>query len=98
MPKYIITERAGRFVAATTNTGIGTMLELTERAAAHELRLGTLIPASGPSTAATPAAPAVEPAAAPEAPSEPVVAQEQAKDLPQEIVQPKPRRKKAKAE
>ena len=42
MPRYAITERAGPFVAAHRNTGVGTVLELTERQAEHELRLGTL--------------------------------------------------------
>ena len=44
MPRYAITERAGPFVAAHRNTGVGTVLELTERQAEHELRLGTLVP------------------------------------------------------
>jgi hypothetical protein len=48
MPLYVITEQAGRFVAGHTNTGAGTTLELTERAAAHEVRLGTLVSASAP--------------------------------------------------
>jgi hypothetical protein len=43
MPCYAITERAGPFVAAHRNTGVGTVLELTERQAEHELRLGTLV-------------------------------------------------------
>ena len=43
MPRYAITERAGPFVAAHRNTGVGTVLELTERQAEHELRLGTLV-------------------------------------------------------
>ena len=43
MPRYAITERAGPFVAAHRNTGVGTVLDLTERQAEHELRLGTLI-------------------------------------------------------
>lgn len=42
MPRYAITERAGRFVAGHTNTGVGTVLTLTEKQAEHELRLGTL--------------------------------------------------------
>jgi hypothetical protein len=44
MPRYAITERAGRFVAGQTNTGVGTVLTLTEKQAEHELRLGTLRP------------------------------------------------------
>lgn len=42
MPRYAITERAGPFVAGIRNTGVGTVLDLTERQAEHELRLGTL--------------------------------------------------------
>ena len=43
MPRYAITERAGPFVAAHRNTGVGSVLELTARQAGHELRLGTLV-------------------------------------------------------
>jgi hypothetical protein len=42
MPRYAITEKAGRFVAGQTNTGVGAVLTLTEKQAEHELRLGTL--------------------------------------------------------
>lgn len=42
MKRYAITEKAGRFVAGQTNTGVGTVLTLTDKQAAHELRLGTL--------------------------------------------------------
>ena len=42
MPRYAITEKAGPFVAAHRNTGVGTVLHLSERQAEHELRLGTL--------------------------------------------------------
>ena len=42
MPRYAITEKAGSFVASYRNSGVGTVLELTERQAEHELRLGTL--------------------------------------------------------
>jgi hypothetical protein len=48
MPRYAITERAGPFVAAHRNTGVGTVLELTDRQAEHELRLGTLIALTEP--------------------------------------------------
>ena len=44
MPRYAITETAGRFVAGTNNTGVGTVLTLTEKQAEHEVRLGTLRP------------------------------------------------------
>ena len=43
MPNYIITQKAGPYVAGLRNTGVGTRLSLSERAAEHELRLGTLI-------------------------------------------------------
>ena len=43
MPRYAITERAGPFVAGIRNTGVGTVLDLTERQAEHELRLGALV-------------------------------------------------------
>jgi len=42
MPRYAVTETAGRFVAGQTNTGVGTVLELTEKQAEHEVRLGSL--------------------------------------------------------
>ena len=47
MPRYAITEKAGPFVATYRNTGVGTVLELTEHQAAHELRLGTLTALGG---------------------------------------------------
>jgi hypothetical protein len=43
MPRYAITECAGRFVAGQTNTGVGTVLTLSEKQAEHEVRLGTLV-------------------------------------------------------
>jgi hypothetical protein len=52
MPRYAITERAGRFVAGHTNTGVGTVLTLTEKQAEHEVRLGTLIRLDRPPKAA----------------------------------------------
>ena len=42
MPRYAITETAGRFVAGHTNAGVGTVLELPEKQAEHEVRLGSL--------------------------------------------------------
>ncbi len=42
MPRYAITETAGRFVAGQTNTGVGSILTLTEKQAEHEVRLGSL--------------------------------------------------------
>ena len=56
MPRYAITERADPFVAAHRNTGVGTVLDLTERQAEHELRLGTLVRLTEPNGSA-----AVEP-------------------------------------
>lgn len=51
MPRYAITEKAGLFVAGFRNPGVGTVLELSERQAAHELRLGTLSDLGIPPTA-----------------------------------------------
>jgi hypothetical protein len=48
MERYAITERAGRFVAGQNNTGVGTILTLTEKQAEHEVRLGTLVPVDLP--------------------------------------------------
>lgn len=45
MLRYIITEKAGRFVAGHNNPGVGTVLELTDAAAEYELTLGTIVPA-----------------------------------------------------
>ena len=42
MPRYAITEKAGRIVAGQTNTGVGSVLTLTEEQAAADLRLGAL--------------------------------------------------------
>ena len=36
MARYLITERAGRFVAGHRNTGVGTALDLPPIAAEHE--------------------------------------------------------------
>jgi hypothetical protein len=44
MPKYRITEKAGRFVAGHRNTGVGTVLDIPGVAADYELKLGTLVP------------------------------------------------------
>lgn len=92
MPLYRITERAGRFVAGHTNTGVGTTIELTERAAAHELRLGTLVPASAP-----------EQVAAEKPKAEATVVEISAAEVPaggerQDDVPAKPSRKKVKSE
>ena len=65
MPRYAITDRAGRFVAGQTNTGVGSVLELTAKQAEHELRLGSLraLDLEPPKPEAEPAAtPAPKPA------------------------------------
>ena len=54
MPRYAITERAGPFVSGFRNPGVGTVFELSERQAAHELRLGTLVDLAIPPAAAGP--------------------------------------------
>jgi len=54
MPRYAITEKAGPFVAGFRNPGVGTVLELSDRQAAHELRLGTLIDLTIPSALSEP--------------------------------------------
>jgi hypothetical protein len=74
MPRYAITERAGPFVAGHRNTGVGTILDLTERQAEHELRLGTLVRLTEPdqSAAGKPDVAAVIVAAPPEFPTAPV--------------------------
>lgn len=43
MPRYAITEKAGRFVAGHRNNGAGTVLTLTEREAAFDERNGALV-------------------------------------------------------
>jgi hypothetical protein len=73
MVRYLITEKAGRFVAGHRNTGVGTVLELLPLAAEYELRLGTLVPADLPplqvEALETESAPGPEPVpGAPEAP------------------------------
>lgn len=60
MPRYAITEKAGPFVAAHRNTGVGTILLLSERQAEHELRLGTLIELDKAPVPAVPEEPAGE--------------------------------------
>lgn len=42
MPRYIVTKSAGPYIAGQRNPGAGKFLDLTERQAAHELRLGSL--------------------------------------------------------
>ena len=78
MPRYAITERAGPFVAGIRNTGVGTVLDLTERQAEHELRLGTLVrlPEPHETAAAEPPADAAvtpEPSTAPDGEREAIV-------------------------
>jgi hypothetical protein len=73
MPRYAITERAGPFVAAHRNTGVGTVLDLTERQAEHELRLGTLVRLPEPDEG-TAVEPRIEPPAVAAETPEPSVA------------------------
>jgi hypothetical protein len=75
MPRYAITERAGPFVAAHRNTGVGTVLDLTERQAEHELRLGTLVRLPEPGLGAA-SGPAVSAAVLPEQSAAPPSEQE----------------------
>lgn len=46
MPRYIVTTLAGPYVAGLRNPGAGQSVRLSARQAAHELRLGSLKPAS----------------------------------------------------
>ena len=71
MPRYAITERAGRFVAGQNNTGVGSVLTLTEKQAEHELRLGTLVELDPPKAEETAQEPAQEGNDAPKAPTPP---------------------------
>ena len=47
MKEYKITAKAGRFVAGQNNTGNGTSIWLSDRQAAHELRLGSIVAVNG---------------------------------------------------
>lgn len=53
MPRYAITEKAGPFVAARRNTGVGMVLDLTGKQAEHEVRLGTLVAIDAPTPSET---------------------------------------------
>lgn len=80
MPRYGITEKAGRFVAGLQNHGVGSVLTLTEKQAEHELRLGTLVPLDVQRPDDLPKkAPVPEPAAEPA--KEPAPAKEPVDDL-----------------
>lgn len=68
MAKYLITEKAGRFVAGHRNTGVGTVLELPPLAAEYELTLGTLRAATGSEEIMGAMGPATEPVAVEEEP------------------------------
>lgn len=72
MNRYAITEKAGRFVAGQTNTGVGTVLTLTAKQAEHELRLGTLQALDGDPVLAE----------ADPAPADPAPAEEKAEQKP----------------
>lgn len=41
---YLVTEKAGRFVAGRNNVGVGSVLTLTAQEAEYELLLGTIVP------------------------------------------------------
>jgi len=43
MKRYAITEKAGPMVAGRNNTGVGTILTLAEKEAAHDVRVGALV-------------------------------------------------------
>ena len=52
MPYYRITDKAGQWVAGK-RVRVGDVLELTERQAEHEFRLGTITPAGASQAAQT---------------------------------------------
>ena len=45
MKDYIVTAKAGRRISGIPNPGTGNVIRLTDRQAAHELRMGTIVPA-----------------------------------------------------
>ena len=53
MSDYIITEKAGRFVAGMRNPGAGVTIKLSDRQAAHDLRVGALRRAGEPALGAS---------------------------------------------
>ena len=63
MPRYAITEKAGRIVAGQSNTGVGTVLTLSEGQAADALTFGALYPLDVKAEAASPVAGRKTPAA-----------------------------------
>lgn len=79
MAKYLITEKAGRFVAGHRNTGVGTVLELPPLAAEYELTLGTLRVAPGSEEIMGAMDPASEPEAETAPAEEPVAAKKKSK-------------------
>lgn len=72
MPKYLITEKAGTFVAGHRNTGVGSTLDLPAVAAEYELTLGTLVLAeeAAPASAGEPEAAEPDAVSADEAPAD----------------------------
>ena len=56
MPRYAITEKVGRIVAGQSNTGVGTVLTLTEGQAVDALTSGALYPLDAKAEAASPVA------------------------------------------
>lgn len=86
MAKYIITDKAGRFVAGHRNTGAGTILELLPRVAEYEVTLGALAPVAEEAAAEEPVA--EEPIA-----EEPVVAAAETEPVALEPETPKKKRR-----
>jgi outer membrane biosynthesis protein TonB len=88
MPLYSITSNAGNFVAGRNNPGAGTVLMLTEKQAAYEVLLGSLVPHEPAVDAPPPSPPAPEQVAAekpePQQEPSPEPQQEPAVDAPDE--------------
>ncbi len=93
MPRYAITEKAGRFVAGHRNTGVGTILYIPAVAAEYEITLGTLRAVEQPVAEVKAAAIEAAPAAEPEA--EPIEADEPA-PVEEPVAEDKPAAKKKK--
>jgi hypothetical protein len=43
MPRFAITEKAGRIVAGYSNTGVGSVLQLSDKAAKVDVEAGRLV-------------------------------------------------------
>ena len=55
MPRFAITEKAGQFVGGQNNTGVGTVLTLSQAQAARDLRAGALFALDAPPATSKPA-------------------------------------------